>query len=256
MSEKIWTKCLKELMNHGIEHINQGSNFDLRIAMISIDNAVELAMKTYIAKNKRVLNIARKDFKTTRMNFNNLLNVLVNFAPDKISKEELDKIEHFHIIRNNLYHEGNGITVEAHIVEEYAKSAENLISVLIEKKKVKKKFKSPDKYFKLAAEFFKQSEDFEEKIINFALIHSFDEYLIKIGSKGSFDDVEMFDYLVRNNYWKEGDSDKYIFVYMTKERFYAEEDIPDLKDIETAQEYLKYFIKITSNFSNQIKLQE
>lgn len=250
MSEKIWTKGLKELLNHGIEHIDQGNNFDLRIAMISIDNAVELAMKTYFAKNKRVLNIARKDLKTTRVNYNNLLDALANFASDKISKEELDKIEHFHIIRNNLYHEGNGITVEAHIVEEYAKIAENLISILFEKKKVKKKFKSPDKYFKLTAEFLEQSEDFEEKIINFALLHSFDEYLRKIGSEGSFNDVEMFDYLVRNNYWKEEDSDKYIFVYMTRERFYTEEDIPDLKDIEKGQEYLNYFIKITRDFSN------
>jgi len=251
MSEKIWTKGLKELLNHGIEHIDRGNNFDLRIAMISIDNAVELAMKTYFAKNKRVLNIARKYFKTTRMvAFPKLLDAFTNFAPDKISKEELDKIEHFHIIRNNLYHEGNGITVEVHIVEEYAKIAENLISALFEKKKVKKKLKSPDKYYKLATEFLEKSEDFEEKIINFALLHSFDEYLRKIGSKGSFNDVEMFNYLVRHNYWKEKDSDKYIFVYKTRERFYTVEDIPDLKDIEKGQEFLNYFIKITRDFSN------
>ncbi len=60
----------------------------------------------------------------------------------------------------------------------------------------------------------------------------------------------MFNYLVRHNYWKERDSDKYIFVYKTRERFYTEEDIPDLKDIEKGQEYLNYFIKITHDFSN------
>ena len=251
MAEKIWTKGLKELLNHGIEHLDRGNNFDLRIAMISIDNAVELAMKTYFAKNKRVLNIARKNFKTTRnVAFPKLLETFTNFAPDKISKEELDKIEYFHIIRNNLYHEGNGFTVEVHFVEEYAKIAENLIFALFKKKKVKKKLSSPDKYYKLAAEFIEKSENFEEKIINFALKHSFDEYLSKIGSEGSFNDVEMFDYLVRNKYWEEKDSDKYIFVYTTRERFYKEEDIPDLKDIEKGQEYLNYFIKITHDFSN------
>ena len=251
MSDKIWTKSLMELLNHGIEHLDRGNNFDLRIAMISIDNAVELAMKTYFAKNKRVLSIARKDFKTTGMvPFPKLLDTFTNFAPDKISKEELDAIEYLHSYRNNLYHEGNGFTVEVQMVEEYAKIAGNLISALFEKKKIKKKLKSPDKYYKLAAEFLEKSEGFEEKIINFALSHSFDEYLKKIGSEGSFDDVEMFNYLINHNYWKEIDSDKYIFVYKTRERFYSEENIPDLKEIEKAQEYLTYFVKIEGDYSN------
>ena len=58
MIKNIWITGSVELLNHGIKHIKESSednNFDYRIAMISIDNAVEATMKTYITLIRKVL---------------------------------------------------------------------------------------------------------------------------------------------------------------------------------------------------------
>ena len=43
---KPWAAGPRELLNHAFEHLAKGKPFDFRIAMISIDNAVELTIKT------------------------------------------------------------------------------------------------------------------------------------------------------------------------------------------------------------------
>jgi len=54
MCAEVWKKDPLELLEHGKSHIMIGSDFDLRIAMISIDNAMEVAIKTYLNQNKRI----------------------------------------------------------------------------------------------------------------------------------------------------------------------------------------------------------
>jgi hypothetical protein len=51
---KIWTSGPRELLDHASSHLTEGKAFDFRIAMISIDNAVELAIKTYLGLPKRI----------------------------------------------------------------------------------------------------------------------------------------------------------------------------------------------------------
>ena len=43
-----WIDGPRELLQHAIDHLTQGDDFDRRVAMISIDNAVELTIKTYL----------------------------------------------------------------------------------------------------------------------------------------------------------------------------------------------------------------
>ncbi len=43
MTAKPWTSGPKELLDHARSHLGSRTAFDCRIAMISIDNAVELA---------------------------------------------------------------------------------------------------------------------------------------------------------------------------------------------------------------------
>ena len=54
MTQRPWTSGPRELLDHAIGHLHNGGAFDYRIAMISIDNAVELAIKTYLGLPKRV----------------------------------------------------------------------------------------------------------------------------------------------------------------------------------------------------------
>jgi hypothetical protein len=44
----------RELLDHASSHLTEGKDFDFRISMISIDNAVELAIKTYLGLPKRI----------------------------------------------------------------------------------------------------------------------------------------------------------------------------------------------------------
>lgn len=111
-----------ELLKHGLEHMELGSDF-ARMAMICIDNAVELLIKTYLGLPSRVTGIkglSRKEYDEVIQSFPNLLDGLEKHAPDRISGFELADIEWYHRLRNQLYHEGNGVTVEKQKVAGYA----------------------------------------------------------------------------------------------------------------------------------------
>src|SRR5437016_5331425 len=93
------------------------------MAMICIDNAVELVMKTYLGLPKRITKISgltRQKYAEILESFPNLLDGLEAYAPEKVVGFELGDIEWYHRLRNQLYHEGNGVTVEKQKVEGYA----------------------------------------------------------------------------------------------------------------------------------------
>ena len=165
MEENIWVNGPLELLEHGIKHVKEGNEFDLRIAMISIDNAVELAIKTYLALNKRALSIDWKKYKNSIKNFPPMLNLIQEFVTDKVSNEELDGIEMFHNLRNSLYHQGNGITVQHNIVNRYAIVAQDLISRLFEVD-LDEKIKSmiSDDNFSLYGEFLLKWRELEQEL--------------------------------------------------------------------------------------------
>jgi hypothetical protein len=96
--------------------------------MLSIDNAVELTIKTYLGLPKRVtgLNIRRKDFDEFSESFPKLLDALEQHAGKKLEGIELSVIDWYHRLRNQLYHEGNGLTVEKDKVIVYAELAQLL----------------------------------------------------------------------------------------------------------------------------------
>ncbi len=100
--------------------------------MISIDNAVELMIKTYLGLPKRVngLLISRREFQEIRESFPSLLDALEKHAADKLAGIDLGEIEWYHRLRNELYHQGNGLTVERDKIEIYAQLANSLFQNL------------------------------------------------------------------------------------------------------------------------------
>ncbi len=165
MDENIWVNGPFELLEHGIKHIKGGNEFDFRIAMISIDNSVELAIKTHLALRKRALGIEWKKYKDSIQNFPSMLDLIQEFVSDKVSKEELDGIEMFHNLRNSLYHQGNGITIQYNIVNRYAIIAQDLISRLFEVDLDKKMTNiTSDEHFSLYGEFLLKWRELEEAL--------------------------------------------------------------------------------------------
>ncbi|MBA7705315.1 hypothetical protein ES703_114143 [subsurface metagenome] len=171
MEKNIWINGPIELLNHGIIHLTENKGFDLRIAMISIDNAVETTIKSYLSLNRRSLGIDHEVLNKSTRNFPKMLNLLLSNCSDKISSEELDAIEMFHKIRNSLYHQGTGITVEKEIVERYAIVAKDLISRLFEvEERIDFELETVSDITKLYGEFLMIWRDIEVNLKNYALI--------------------------------------------------------------------------------------
>ena len=130
-----WSEGPKELLQHAVGHLALDGDFDRRVAMISIDNAVELMIKTYLGLPRRkpgAKRPARKQLDESSNSFPALLDLLDEFAGDRLTGVSLDELEWYHRIRNQLYHAGNGITVEAARVQTYLSLAKTLYQNLFE----------------------------------------------------------------------------------------------------------------------------
>lgn len=128
-----WTDGPRELIQHAVDHLTLGGDFDRRIAMISVDNAVELMIKTYLGLPERARGSkgpGRKELESAGESFPGLLDLLQNYAAHKITGLSLDDIEWYHRLRNQLYHSGNGLTVETSKVETYLQLAISLFESL------------------------------------------------------------------------------------------------------------------------------
>ncbi len=121
-----WIDGPRELLQHAVDHLALEGDFDRRLAMISIDNAVEIMVKTHLGLPRRARGCSgpsRKELDQASESFPVLLELLNEYDVDKITGLSLDDIEWYHRIRNQLYHSGSGITVELDKVEAYLQIA-------------------------------------------------------------------------------------------------------------------------------------
>jgi hypothetical protein len=132
MTNSPWANGPKEILKHGLELLHKDSDTNRRLAIISIDNSVELMIKTFLGLPKRIngLKITRKEYDEFSESFPKLLDALENFAPTKLIGIDLGEIEWYHRLRNQLYHQGNGLTVDRNNVEVYAQLANLLFKNL------------------------------------------------------------------------------------------------------------------------------
>lgn len=123
-----WASGPSEILRHGLTLMKKDSDSNRRLALISIDNSVELMIKTYLGLPHRIngLTITRKQVSEASETFPALLDALNAHAPAKLDGIDLRTIEWYHRLRNQLYHQGNGLTVERDKVEAYAVLANQL----------------------------------------------------------------------------------------------------------------------------------
>jgi len=134
-----WASGPGEILKHGISLLKKDSDTNRRLAMISIDNAVELMIKTYLGLPSRItgLKIPRKEFQEISESFPQLLDALEKYASEKIVGINLGEIEWYHRLRNELYHQGNGLTVEKDKINVYAELSNLLFENLFGEKLIK-----------------------------------------------------------------------------------------------------------------------
>lgn len=110
-SLKPWTKAAFELIVHAELHLRKGGDFDRRIAHIGFDNAIEVAITTYLVLNPIQRNnrsYKREDINRWMMNYHTKLAFLEKEAQarGRNLKVPPDEVIFYHDIRNGQYHTG------------------------------------------------------------------------------------------------------------------------------------------------------
>lgn len=127
--EKTWASGALELLRHADSHIELESAFDKRIAFVSIDNAVETCVRTFLSLpgSKSGIKVSRSDLEAASNSFPKLVEMLFAHASGRLQGLDPADIEHYHRIRNTLYHEGTGLSVD----EQYLVAYRTIAAVLL-----------------------------------------------------------------------------------------------------------------------------
>ena len=130
--ESTWASCAIELLSHADSHIDLNTAFDKRIAFISVDNAVENMVRTFhsLPPSKSDVKIKRREIEEAGNSFPLLLGLLYKYAGDKLVGIDDADIEHYHRIRNTLYHNPTGLSVDDQYLKAYRGIAEVLLQNL------------------------------------------------------------------------------------------------------------------------------
>jgi hypothetical protein len=128
--EHPWQSGPTELIAHAIEHLHKDTDFDQRIAFLLLDVGVETLFKTVLLLPEKVTAVKTSygdRRKAVEGSFHTLVQGVELARPDIAKKYNLAHIQFYHEKRNQLYHEGNGITVDVHKTENYARVAIDLL---------------------------------------------------------------------------------------------------------------------------------
>ncbi len=168
-----WATGPIEILKHAIAVLEKDSDADRRIAMILTDNAVEQTIKTFLSLPKRVigLTIPRKRREEAFENFPVLLDALEEIASSKLEGVDLGVIEWYHHLRNELYHQGFGLTIEREKVEIYAELAQILLKNLFGET-----LTLPTSKTTLLGRFLEEWNRLDSSLTALAARHSFQEH--------------------------------------------------------------------------------
>jgi len=116
---KPWAEGSFELLRHAEEHVRGGSDFDRRMALISFDNSIEVAIFTYLSLNpiqRDNTQFPKEQVAKWLTNFHSKLEFLEFFVTVKLVRPmefQRDEIVFYHNLRNEIYHQGTGVTPDA-----------------------------------------------------------------------------------------------------------------------------------------------
>lgn len=141
-----------------------------------------------------------------------MLDLLEEKFPERLNGIELSEIEWFHQLRNQLYHAGNGISVEASKVETYLEIAKILFENLFQEKL---ELDQPDSYSLQLGKFLHLWAAFDTELRKRLPPKNDMAYYWKMdfiketapGMEGDFDDLLMYRNMVVHNVDKSNDKE-------------------------------------------------
>lgn len=130
--QSTWASGAIELLNHADTHIGHDTAFDRRIAFISIDNAVETMIRVFLSlpSSKSDVIVNHKERAEVENSFPKMLTLLWNKASKRVTGLDAGDVEHYHRIRNKLYHDGTGLSVDDQYIRAYRRIAAILLEQL------------------------------------------------------------------------------------------------------------------------------
>jgi len=165
--EETWASGAIELLKHADSHIKLETAFDSRIAFISIDNSVETSIRTFLSLPEKISKIKfrRNDVDEAGISFPKMVELLFSEARFKLAGLDEGDIEHYHRIRNQLYHNGTGLGVDRRYLTAYRQIAAVLLDNLFNiKAKSKESESTLENLILLFNELEKLTRDAFEKI--------------------------------------------------------------------------------------------
>ena len=117
-----WARGPFELIRHADGHLKDAGDTDRRVALIGFDNAIEVCIDVFIKLHPKLrggVELRNEDVEKATRNYHTKIEWLdkyveVNNLEIRFSIEE---IVWYHSLRNELYHSGNGMVPEMHVLE-------------------------------------------------------------------------------------------------------------------------------------------
>ena len=119
---KPWARGPLELIRHADGHLKEAGDTDRRIALIGFDNAIEVCIDVFIKLHPKLRNglqIKNEDAEKALRNYHTKIEFLDEFVANQNMTLDvpIEVIVWYHSLRNELYHSGNGMVPELHVVE-------------------------------------------------------------------------------------------------------------------------------------------
>ena len=119
---KPWVHGPLELIRHADGHLQTAGDTDRRIALIGFDNAIEVCIDVFIKLHPKLrsgVQIKNEDADKALRNYHSKIEFLDEFVARQNTALDVpvEVIVWYHSLRNELYHSGNGMVPELHVVE-------------------------------------------------------------------------------------------------------------------------------------------
>lgn len=116
-----WQKAPVKIVSEAINHAEKQNEEDNLIGFLLLDVGAEMLLKTYLGLPKQLTGATTSEDERhviLRKGFHDIVEGVKNSRAG-ISEKDLARVEFFHGIRNKLYHQGNGLTVQRTHLNEY-----------------------------------------------------------------------------------------------------------------------------------------
>jgi hypothetical protein len=132
---KPWARGPYELIRHADGHRVHGSDTDRRIALIGYDNAVEVCVDVYVRlhpKLKDGKSMSKAEVENHLANYHTKLEFLDHYLQSQGYRLDppIETVVWCHQLRNELYHSGNGMVPEEHVIEAASRAAKAVFQFL------------------------------------------------------------------------------------------------------------------------------